>query len=151
MYSGSLDSSPTDWYQDKQTITFNYWQMRVKSVTKEKQIGWHFGRQSSTKRLMAPITTAVGGLMCFSYARLASDFFIFYFQIVSHRKSLPCLFLFNIRDVEGFIKVYASTITLIRTEMGRAAHKESDYSAVLKSFCLPKEVAISTIRHSQKH
>ena len=91
-FSFSFMKSPT-WHWDKQTITFNYWQFMVggggekkwkkKNATRGKQIGWHFGRQSSIKRLMAPITTDVGWVdLCF-LCKACFWFLIFFPPIVS--------------------------------------------------------------------
>lgn len=117
--------SPT-WHWDKQTITFNYWQFMVggskrKNATRGKQIGWHFGRQSSIKRLMAPITTDVGWVdLCFLCKACFWFLIIFFLQLCLYSDSLPCLF----SDCErGAIRVYTSTITSIRIEVFHGSNR----------------------------
>lgn len=81
-----------------------------------------FVRRSSMKRLMAPITTDVGGLICFSYASLAFDFFICPpLQIVFYSESLPCSLFSDC--CEGAIKRIQEYDHINQSPTPRVQHK----------------------------
>ena len=122
-FSFSFMKSPT-WHWDKQTITFNYWQFMVgggrKKMKEKKRDKRETDRLTFWQAIKHKKTNGTNYNWCglgwsvLLMQGLLLIFNFFFLQLCLYSDSLPCLF----SDCErAAIRVYKSTITLIRTEV----------------------------------